>query len=116
MSASATGRPAWLCYEDMGYKHIPACWPGGCPSCSGAGCGRRPSQWPSTPTIDRKRAALDCYRSQLLALEADWQARPEARRARAGVAARAPAARVGGTHRRVTAGVTGRRDSAGDPA
>ena len=80
-----------------------ACSPGGCPSCSGAGSGRRRSRSPSTTHDARKRAALDCYRSQLLALEADWQLGPEARRARAALAARAAAGRLGGPRRRVTA-------------
>jgi LmbE family N-acetylglucosaminyl deacetylase len=69
--------PAWLCYEDSGYKHIPGllAW--------------RVSQlfrrrlWPTPLAVAvdeqeaRKRAALDCYRSQLLALEADWQLGPK---------------------------------------
>jgi LmbE family N-acetylglucosaminyl deacetylase len=67
----------WLCYEDTGYKHIPGmlAW--------------RISQlfrrglWP-TPVaipIEAGRAAKDeavaCYRSQLLALEADWHLGPK---------------------------------------
>lgn len=69
--------PAWLCYEDVGYKHIPGllAW--------------RVSQlfrrrlWPTPVAVavdehdTRKRAALDCYRSQLLALDADWQLGPK---------------------------------------
>jgi LmbE family N-acetylglucosaminyl deacetylase len=69
--------PAWLCYEDTGYKHIPGllAW--------------RVSQlfrrrlWPTPVAIpavaddSRKRAALDCYASQLRALEADWQVGPK---------------------------------------
>jgi LmbE family N-acetylglucosaminyl deacetylase len=69
--------PSWLCYEDSGYKHIPGllAW--------------RVSQlfrrkvWPTPVAIGldaddtRKRAALDCYASQLRALEADWQLGPK---------------------------------------
>jgi len=65
--------PAWFCYEDMGYQHIPGllAW--------------RVAQlfraeiWPTpaAPTVDagdeRKRQALAHYASQLRALEADWQ-------------------------------------------
>lgn len=68
---------AWLCYEDCGYKHIPGmlAWR----------VSRlfREGLWPTpaAPTIDpgqaRKRAALAHYRSQLLALEADWNIGPK---------------------------------------
>ncbi len=65
--------PAWFCYEDMGYQHIPGllAW--------------RVAQlfraeiWPTpaAPTVDpgheRKQAAVAHYGSQLRALEADWQ-------------------------------------------
>jgi LmbE family N-acetylglucosaminyl deacetylase len=71
------GDPSWLCYEDSGYKHIPGllAW--------------RVSQlfrrrlWPTPvaiavdPDDARKRAALDCYASQLRALETDWQLGPK---------------------------------------
>ncbi len=64
--------PAWFCYEDMGYQHIPGllAW--------------RVAQlfraeiWPTpaAPTVDpgteRKQQALAHYGSQLRALEADW--------------------------------------------
>lgn len=64
---------AWFCYEDCGYKHIPGMlawrvarlfardvWP--TPAC------------PSVSTDQaRKRAAVDCYPTQLLALEDDWR-------------------------------------------
>src|SRR5262245_36795923 len=65
--------PAWFCYEDSGYKHIP-----------GVLAWRiaqllRARIWPTpaAPPIDaddaRKRAAFACYASQVHALEADWQ-------------------------------------------
>jgi LmbE family N-acetylglucosaminyl deacetylase len=71
------GEPSWFCYEDTGYKHIPGllAW--------------RISQlfrariWPTPVAVraddpeDRKRSALDCYPSQLRALEADWQLAPK---------------------------------------
>jgi LmbE family N-acetylglucosaminyl deacetylase len=64
---------AWFCYEDSGYKHIPGllAW--------------RVAQlfkarnWPTPvcprvdPTTARKMQAVDCYPSQLLALEDDWR-------------------------------------------
>jgi LmbE family N-acetylglucosaminyl deacetylase len=72
--------PAWFLYEDFGYKHIPGllAW--------------RVTQlfrrrvWPTPVAIDvgavdaveaRKRTAVACYRSQVLALEADWQFGPK---------------------------------------
>jgi LmbE family N-acetylglucosaminyl deacetylase len=69
--------PAWFCYEDTGYKHIPGmlAW--------------RVSQlfrrglWPAPVAVAidagraTKAAAVACYRSQLLALEADWQLGPK---------------------------------------
>jgi LmbE family N-acetylglucosaminyl deacetylase len=64
---------AWFCYEDCGYKHIPGMlawrvarlfardlWP--TPACP-----------PVSTDLARKRAAIDCYPTQLLALEDDWQ-------------------------------------------
>ncbi len=64
---------SWFLYEDMGYKHIPGmlAW--------------RVSQlfrrrlWPTPacPRVDagqeRKRRAVDCYPSQLRALQTDWR-------------------------------------------
>ncbi len=69
--------PAWFCYQDMGYQHIPGllAW--------------RVSQlfraeiWPTpvAPTVDhgaeRKSCALAHYASQLRALETDWQLGPK---------------------------------------
>lgn len=65
--------PAWFCYEDTGYKHIP-----GMLAWRVAQLFRR-SLWPTPVAVaidagrDAKAAAVSCYRSQLLALEADWQ-------------------------------------------
>jgi LmbE family N-acetylglucosaminyl deacetylase len=63
----------WFCYEDCGYKHIPGMlawrvarlftrdvWP--TPACP-----------PVSNDLERKRAAVDCYPTQLLALEDDWR-------------------------------------------
>jgi LmbE family N-acetylglucosaminyl deacetylase len=69
--------PSWLCYEDSGYKHIP-----GMLAWRVSRLFRR-RIWPTPVALAtdghdaRKRAALDCYRSQLLALEADWQLGPK---------------------------------------
>jgi LmbE family N-acetylglucosaminyl deacetylase len=64
---------SWWCYEDSGYKHIP-----GMLAWRVSSLFRR-DLWPTPvcPTVDvagvRKLAAVACYPSQLLALEADWQ-------------------------------------------
>jgi LmbE family N-acetylglucosaminyl deacetylase len=65
--------PAWFCFEDMGYQHIPGLLAWRVSQLFRAGI------WP-TPTAprveaggERKRAALVHYASQLQALEADWQ-------------------------------------------
>jgi LmbE family N-acetylglucosaminyl deacetylase len=67
------GNPAaWFCYEDTGYKHIP-----GLLAWRVARLFRR-GVWPSPAAVPvdldraRKDAAVACYPSQLLALEADW--------------------------------------------
>jgi LmbE family N-acetylglucosaminyl deacetylase len=67
------GEIAWFCYEDCGYKHIPGMlawrvarllardlWP--TPACP-----------TSSTDLAPKRAAIECYPTQLLALEDDWQ-------------------------------------------
>ena len=72
MLADADGGPAWFCYEDAPYNHIPGllAW--------------RVSQlfrrqvWPTpcAPPVDvdhaRKLAAIACYPTQVPALDADW--------------------------------------------
>ena len=64
---------AWWCYEDMGYKHIPGLLAWRVSSLF------RSHLWPTPvcPAVDaneeRKRAAVACYPTQLLALEDDWQ-------------------------------------------
>ena len=63
---------AWWCYEDHGYKHIP-----GMLAWRVSHLFRR-RLWPTPvcPVIDadedKKRRAIACYPSQLLALEDDW--------------------------------------------
>ena len=66
---------AWWCYEDNGYKHIP-----GMLAWRVSSLFRR-KLWPTPvcPTVDhtgdRKAAAVECYPSQLFALEDDWAIR-----------------------------------------
>lgn len=64
---------AWFCYEDCGYKHIP-----GMLAWRVARLFAR-DVWatPACPAVStdhaRKRAAVECYPTQVLALEDDWQ-------------------------------------------
>ncbi len=73
--AGTEAPPSWWCYEDNGYKHIP-----GMLAWRVSALFRR-GLWPTPvcPNVDdhgeRKAAAVDCYPSQLLALEDDWQIR-----------------------------------------
>ncbi len=66
---------SWWCYEDNGYKHIP-----GMLAWRVSTLFRR-KLWPTPvcPTVDhdgaRKAAAVECYPSQLLALDDDWRIR-----------------------------------------
>jgi LmbE family N-acetylglucosaminyl deacetylase len=69
--------PAWLCYEDTGYKHIPGMLAWRVSQLFRRGLWPTPVAIPVDADDGRKRAALDCYRSQLLALEADWQVGPK---------------------------------------
>jgi LmbE family N-acetylglucosaminyl deacetylase len=64
---------SWWCYEDTGYKHIPGMLAWRVSKLF------RHNLWPTPvcPPVDtsdeRKSAAVNCYPSQLLALEDDWQ-------------------------------------------
>ena len=69
--------PAWFCYEDSGYKHIPGLLAWRIAQLFRSGV------WPTpaAPTIDpgqeRKRQAIAQYASQVRALEADWNLGPK---------------------------------------
>lgn len=71
------GDPAWFCYQDMGYQHIPG------PLAWRVSQLFRAEIWPTpvAPPVDHgdgaKAAALGHYESQLRALEAEWQLGPK---------------------------------------
>ncbi len=65
--------PAWLCYEDHGYKHIPGLLAWRVSKLFHAGVWPTPAAPTVDPAQERKHAALAHYTSQLLALEADWK-------------------------------------------
>jgi len=64
--------PAWFCYEDMGYKHIPGLLAWRIARLFRRGVWPSPAAVPVDTDRARKDAAVACYPSQLLALEAEW--------------------------------------------
>ena len=68
---------AWFAYEDLGYKHIPGMLAWRVSRLFRSGLWPTPVAADHDPDRARKLAALDCYRSQLRALEADWQLGPK---------------------------------------
>ena len=69
--------PAWLCYEDCGYKHIPGMLAWRVAKLFRGGVWPTPVAIPTDGGREAKAAAVACYPSQLLALEADWQLGPK---------------------------------------
>ena len=63
--------PAWFCYEDAGYKHLPGLLAWRVATLFDAGVWPSPAVVPVAPDMARKRAALACYVSQLVPLERD---------------------------------------------
>ena len=64
---------AWFCYEDMGYKHIPGLLAWRIARLFRRGLWPTPAAVPADPDPARKQASVDCYLSQLRALEAEWR-------------------------------------------
>jgi LmbE family N-acetylglucosaminyl deacetylase len=63
--------PAWFGYEDHGYKHIPGILAWRVAKLFKAGLWPTPAVVPIEPDMDRKRAAIACYTSQVAPLERD---------------------------------------------
>jgi LmbE family N-acetylglucosaminyl deacetylase len=63
--------PAWFCYEDHGYKHIPGILAWRVATLFKAGLWPTPAVVPVEPDMDRKRAAIAFYKSQIAPLERD---------------------------------------------
>ncbi len=57
--------PVWLCYEDAGYVHVPGLLAWRISGLFRRGLWPTPAVVPLDPDPARKRAALDCYASQL---------------------------------------------------
>src|SRR5207237_8356225 len=62
---------AWFAYEDGGYKHLPGLLAWRVGTLFHAGVWPTPAMVPIDPDMTTKRAAIDCYTSQLAPLEAD---------------------------------------------
>jgi LmbE family N-acetylglucosaminyl deacetylase len=69
--------PAWFCYEDTGYKHIPGLLAWRVAKLLRSGLWPTPAAVPVATDYERKRRAVACYPSQLRALDAEWQIRPK---------------------------------------
>jgi LmbE family N-acetylglucosaminyl deacetylase len=68
----ASGQPcAWFCYEDHGYKHIPGILAWRVARLFVNGLWPTPAVVPIDPDMDRKRAAIDMYKSQIPPLQQD---------------------------------------------
>jgi len=65
------GDRAWFCYEDAGYCHIPGLLAWRVSSLFRSGRWPTPAIVPVDTDHDRKRRALECYRSQVPPLRAD---------------------------------------------
>jgi LmbE family N-acetylglucosaminyl deacetylase len=63
---------SWFCSEDTGYKHIPGLLAWRVARLFRGGVWPTPAAVPVDPRGERKDAAVACYPSQLLALEAEW--------------------------------------------
>ena len=64
--------PSWICYQDMGYHHIPGQMAWRVAKLFRAGVWPTPVAMPVDPSLRAKREAVGRYASQVRALEADW--------------------------------------------
>lgn len=69
--AGAADEPVWFGYEDHGYKHIPGLLAWRVATLFKAGLWPTPAIVPVQIDMTRKRAAIDCYVSQIGPLERD---------------------------------------------
>ena len=65
------GAPAWFCYEDHGYKHIPGMLAWRVAKLFKSGLWPTPAIVPIEPDMALKRRAINCYKSQIPPLERD---------------------------------------------
>jgi LmbE family N-acetylglucosaminyl deacetylase len=72
MLTDAAGGPAWFCYEDIPYKHIPGLLAWRVSTLFRRGVWPTPAAVPVDVDHARKLAAVACYPTQVAALEAEW--------------------------------------------
>jgi LmbE family N-acetylglucosaminyl deacetylase len=72
-----TPSPAWFCYEDTGYKHIPGLLAWRVSKLLRAGVWPTPAAVPIEVDHQQKLAAYACYATQVRALEAEWNLSPK---------------------------------------
>lgn len=70
LEGSGTG-PAWFCYEDAGYKHLPGLMAWRISRLFRSGLWPTPAVVPVQPDMATKRAAIAAYQSQVAPLERD---------------------------------------------
>ena len=70
LAADGTG-PLWFCYEDAGYSHLPGLLAWRVARLFRGGLWPTPAIVPVVPDASTKRAAIECYRSQLEPLRRD---------------------------------------------
>ncbi len=63
--------PSWFCYEDAGYSHLPGLLAWRVAKLFRSGLWPTPAIVPVVPDMSAKRAAIECYRSQLGPLRRD---------------------------------------------
>ena len=61
----------WFCYEDSGYKHIPGMLAWHVAKLFASDLWPTPMVVPNDADVDRKRATIECYKSQLGPLNRD---------------------------------------------
>ena len=61
LAADGGRRPAWFCYEDAGYKHLPGLLAWRVSKLFRSGLWPTPPMVPVQPDMARKRAAIACY-------------------------------------------------------
>ncbi len=71
LAAEGPAKPAWFCYEDHGYKHIPGLLAWRVTKLFNSGLWPTPAIVPVEADMALKRRAIACYKSQIPPLERD---------------------------------------------
>ena len=71
LAPNGDSAPAWFCYEDHGYKHIPGLLAWRVTKLFKTGIWPTPAIVPVQPDMALKRRSIQCYKSQIAPLERD---------------------------------------------